>query len=110
MSKELLISSTSLETKLAILEDDQVTEIFIERSDNRRILGNIYKGKVTRVLPGMQAAFVDIGLGRDTFLYVTDFFEDYEDYEVLFPDQEGESADPPKRNIDPETCSSQTEA
>ena len=93
MSKELLISSTSLETKLAILEDDQVTEIFMERSDNRRILGNIYKGKVTRVLPGMQAAFVDIGLGRDTFLYVTDFFEDYEDYEVLFPDQEGESAD-----------------
>ena len=63
MSKELLISSTSLETKLAILEDDQVTEIFMERSDNRRILGNIYKGKVTRVLPGMQAAFVNIGLG-----------------------------------------------
>ena len=93
MSKELLISSTSLETKLAIVEDDQVTEIFIERSDNRRILGNIYKGKVTRVLPGMQAAFVDIGLGRDTFLYVTDFFEDYEEYETLFPDQEGESAD-----------------
>lgn len=93
MSKELLISSTSLETKLAILEDDQVTEIFIERADNRRILGNIYKGKVTRVLPGMQAAFVDIGLGRDTFLYVSDFFEDYEEYQALFPDAEGELAD-----------------
>ena len=90
MPKELLISSTSLETKLAILEDDQVTEIFVERSDNRRILGNIYKGKVTRVLPGMQAAFVDIGLGRDTFLYVTDFFEDDEEYEALFPGEEGE--------------------
>ena len=95
MSKELLISSTSLETKLAILEDDQVTEIFVERSGNRRILGNIYKGKVTRVLPGMQAAFVDIGLGRDTFLYVTDFFEDYEEYKDLFPDQEEGLADLP---------------
>ncbi len=73
MSKELLISSTSVETRLAILEDDKVTEIFIERAKNRRILGNIYKGKVTRVLPGMQAAFVNIGLPRDTFLYVSDF-------------------------------------
>jgi len=90
MSKELLISSTSLETKLAILEEDQVTEIFIERAKNKRILGNIYKGKVTRVLPGMQAAFVDIGLGRDTFLYVSDFSEDYEEYEELFEDEKGD--------------------
>lgn len=84
MSKELIVSSTSLETKLAILEDDQVTEIFIERDRKRSILGNIYKGRVTRVLPGMQAAFVDIGLDRNAFLYVSDFFEDYEDYEELF--------------------------
>ncbi|MCZ6877390.1 MAG: Rne/Rng family ribonuclease [Acidobacteria bacterium] len=90
MSKELLISSTSVETKLAILEEDQVTEIFIERAKNKRILGNIYKGKVTRVLPGMQAAFVDIGLGRDTFLYVSDFSEDYEEFEELFEDEKGE--------------------
>lgn len=89
MSKELLISSTSLETKLAILEDGEVTEIFIERTRNRGILGNIYKGKVTRVLPGMQAAFVNIGLERDAFLYVTDFSDDYEEYEALF---EGEEA------------------
>ncbi len=94
MSKELLISSTSLETKLAILEEDQVTEIFIERAKNKRILGNIYKGKVTRVLPGMQAAFVDIGLGRDTFLYVSDFSEDYEEYEELFEDEKGECTGP----------------
>ncbi len=90
MSKELLISSTSLETRLAILEDDQVTEIFIERAKSRRILGNIYKGKVTRVLPGMQAAFVNIGLPRDTFLYVSDFSEDYEEYEALFENEKGE--------------------
>jgi len=94
MSKELLISSTSVETKLAILEEDQVTEIFIERAKNKRILGNIYKGKVTRVLPGMQAAFVDIGLGRDTFLYVSDFSEDYEEYEELFEDEKGEFTGP----------------
>lgn len=84
MSKELIVSATSLETKVAILEDDQVTQVFIERDRTRSILGNIYKGKVTRVLPGMQAAFVDIGLERNAFLYVSDFFEDYEDYEELF--------------------------
>ena len=100
MSKELLISSTSLETRLAILEEDQVTEIFIERADNRRILGNIYKGRVTRVLPGMQAAFVDIGLGRDTFLYVSDFFEDYEEYQALFQEDEGEFAELLRQGVD----------
>ena len=94
MSKELLISSTSLETRLAILEDDRVTEIFIERAKNRRILGNIYKGKVTRVLPGMQAAFVNIGLPRDTFLYVSDFSEDLEEYEASFENDKGDFSGP----------------
>ena len=84
MAKELIISSTSLETKLAILEEDQVTQIFVERKRSRGILGNIYKGKVARVLPGMQAAFVDIGLERNAFLYVSDFTEDLEEYEELF--------------------------
>jgi len=83
MPKELIVSATSLETKVAILEDDQVTEIFIERDRSKSILGNVYKGRVTRVLPGMQAAFVDIGLERNAFLYVTDFFEDYEEYDDL---------------------------
>jgi len=84
MSKELIVNSTSLENRLAIVEDDQITEIFIERQKNKGILGNIYKGRVTKVLPGMQAAFVDIGLERHAFLYVSDFFEDYEEYEELF--------------------------
>ncbi len=83
MSKELVVSATNLEKRVAIVEDDQVTEIFIESEQTRNILGNVYKGKVTRVLPGMQAAFVDIGLERNAFLYVTDFFEDYQDYEDL---------------------------
>ena len=90
MSQELLVSSTSLETRLVILEDDLVTEIFVERAKDRGILGNIYKGRVTRVLPGMQAAFVNIGLERDAFLYVADFFEDYEEYEALFSADEEE--------------------
>ena len=94
MPKELLIASTSLETRLAILEDDRVTEIFIERAKNRRILGNIYKGKVTRVLPGMQAAFVNIGLPRDTFLYVSDFSEDLEEYEAFFENDKGDFSGP----------------
>jgi Rne/Rng family ribonuclease len=84
MPKELIVSATSLETKVAILEDGQVTEIFIERDQSRSILGNVYKGRVMRVLPGMQAAFVDIGLERNAFLYVSDFFEDYDEYDDLF--------------------------
>lgn len=87
MTKELIISSTSLERRLAILEDDQVSEIFIERSKSKGILGNICKGRVTKVLPGMQAAFVDIGLERNAFLYVSDFFEDYDEYEAVFDDE-----------------------
>ena len=109
MSKELLISSTSLETRLAILEDGQVTEIFIERAKNRRILGNIYKGKVTRVLPGMQAAFVNIGLQRDTFLYVSDFSEDYEEYEALFENEKGEFAGPLPRGSAKESGNSDSD-
>jgi len=102
MAKELIISSTSLETKLAILEEDQVTQIFIERKRSRGILGNIYKGKVARVLPGMQAAFVDIGLERNAFLYVSDFAEDLEEYEELFvPGSEPVEQKPPTL-IEPE--------
>ena len=109
MSKELLISSTSLETRLAILENDQVTEIFIERAKNRRILGNIYKGKVTRVLPGMQAAFVNIGLSRDTFLYVTDFSEDYEEYEAVFENEKGEFSGPLPKESGKESVNSDSD-
>lgn len=75
MSKELFVSSTPHETKVAINEDDQLTEIYFERENEYTLAGSIYKGRVTRVLPGMQSAFVDIGLERDAFLYVTDFME-----------------------------------
>lgn len=79
MAKEICISSTPHETRLAILEDDELAEIYYERENEYTLAGSIYKGRVTRVLPGMQSAFVDIGLERDAFLYVTDFLEEQED-------------------------------
>ena len=74
MSKELIISITPQETKAAIIENDQVVEIHIERDKEHGIVGAICKGRVTKVLPGMQSAFVDIGLERDAFLYVSLLF------------------------------------
>src|SRR5271163_430635 len=79
MAKEICISGTPHETRLAILEDDLLTEIYYERENEYTLAGSIYKGRVTRVLPGMQSAFVELGLERDAFLYVTDFMEEQED-------------------------------
>jgi ribonuclease E len=73
MSKELYVSSTPHETKVAVVEEDQLSEIYFERENEYTLAGSIYKGRVTRVLPGMQSAFVNIGLERDAFLYVSDF-------------------------------------
>src|ERR1700690_3299012 len=75
MNKELFVSATPHETKVGITEDDQLAEIYLERENEYTLAGSIYKGRVTRVLPGMQSAFVDIGLERDAFLYVSDFME-----------------------------------
>jgi ribonuclease G len=83
MTKELVISSNRHETKVAILEEDQLVEVYFQRAHEYSLAGSIHKGRVTRVLPGMQSAFVDIGLERDTFLYVTDFFEENEDYDPV---------------------------
>jgi ribonuclease E len=76
MSKEIYISSTPHETRLAIVEKDELTEIYYERENEYTLAGSIYNGRVTRVLPGMQSSFVDIGLERDAFLYITDFMEE----------------------------------
>jgi ribonuclease G len=86
MNKEMIISSTPHETRVAILEDDQVVEIFIEREHSRGVVGNIYKGRISKVLPGMQSSFVDLGLERDAFLYVTDVISPTE--EALEDDEE----------------------
>ncbi len=85
MSKELVISAASHERRVAILEEGQLVEIYIEREKEFALVGSIYKGKVTRVLPGMQSAFVDIGLDGDAFLYVSDVFENLEDYDHGHP-------------------------
>jgi len=76
MPKEIYISSTPHETRLAIVENDALTEIYYERENEYTLAGSIYNGRVTRVLPGMQSSFVDIGLERDAFLYITDFMEE----------------------------------
>jgi Rne/Rng family ribonuclease len=75
MTKELFVTSTPHETKVGLVEDDLLAEIYLERENEYTLAGSIYKGRVTRVLPGMQSAFVDIGLERDAFLYVSDFME-----------------------------------
>jgi ribonuclease G len=75
MTKEMIISSNGHETRVAILEDDLVAELFIERERNRGVVGNVYKGRVSKVLPGMQSAFIDLGLERDGFLYVSDVID-----------------------------------
>ena len=91
MRKELVISSTRQETRIAVLENDELVEFLIERHRSQNIAGNIYKGRVTKVLPGMQSAFVNIGLERDAFLYVSDFFEDTDEYERVVATAEKEA-------------------
>ncbi len=81
MNKEMIISSNGHETRVAILEDDQLAELFVEREQNRGVVGNVYKGRVSKVLPGMQSSFVDIGLERDGFLYVSDVIANLDEYD-----------------------------
>ena len=81
MNKEMIISSNGHETRVAILEDDQLAEMFVEREQNRGVVGNVYKGRVSKVLPGMQSSFVDIGLERDGFLYVSDVIANLDEYD-----------------------------
>src|SRR6202163_3744958 len=83
MTQKMLIESDPHQTRIAVLENDRLTEIFVERRRHRGLVGNIYKGRVTRVLPGMQAAFVDVGLERDAFLYVSDVAADFEAMEDI---------------------------
>jgi ribonuclease G len=92
MTKEMIISSSAHETRVAILEDDHVAEIFIERERQRGVVGNLYKGRVSKVLPGMQSAFVDLGLERDGFLYVTDAIPSSEEFERFETDDDETTA------------------
>lgn len=86
MSEEILINVTPVETRVALVENGMLQEVYIERSSKRGIVGNIYKGKVVRVLPGMEAAFVDIGLERAAFIHVSDVVASQGDDESTPPD------------------------
>ena len=92
MNKEMIISSNGHETRVAILEDDQLAELFVEREQNRGVVGNVYKGRVSKVLPGMQSSFIDLGLERDGFLYVSDVVATFEEFDRLETDE-----DPPAK-------------
>jgi ribonuclease G len=87
MSREIVINATKHESRIAVLDEGQVVELWIERTRHRTVVGNIYKGRVTKVLPGMQSAFVDLGLERDAFLYVSDVLDDFEEYESEASDE-----------------------
>src|SRR5919202_817433 len=91
MTKEMIISSNGHETMVAILEDDLVAEVFVERERSRGVVGNVYKGRVSKVLPGMQSSFIDIGLERDGFLYVADVIDTMEEFEKLESDDEAKT-------------------
>jgi ribonuclease G len=92
MTKEMIISSNGHETMVAILEDDLVAEIFVERERQRGVVGNVYKGRVSKVLPGMQSSFIDLGLERDGFLYVADVLDPGE-FDKLESGEEEEEGD-----------------
>src|SRR5438445_494729 len=87
MSREIVINAAKHESRIAVLDEGQVVELWVERTRQRTIVGNIYKGRVTKVLPGMQSAFVDLGLERDAFLYVSDVIEDIEDFDTNGEDE-----------------------
>jgi ribonuclease G len=98
----MIISSNGHETRVAILEDDQLAEIFVERERNRGVVGNVYKGRVSKVLPGMQSSFVDIGLERDGFLYVSDVISSLEDFDAAEDESEPKARANGERDRDKE--------
>src|SRR3979409_2557590 len=99
MTKEMIISSNGHETIVAILEDDLAAEIFVERERQRGVVGNVYKGRVSKVLPGMQSSFIDIGLERDGFLYVADVIDTMEEFDKLESGDE-DGAEPARASRD----------
>src|SRR3981081_2150469 len=91
MIKEMIVSSNGHETMVAILEDDLVAEIFVERERHRGVVGNVYKGRVSKVLPGMQSSFIDLGLERDGFLYVADVIDTLVEFDKLAGDDDDDN-------------------
>ncbi len=89
MNKEIIINATNEETRIAITEDERLMELFVERPETQRMVGDIYKGKISRVLPGMQAAFISIGLEQNAFLHFSDVSESTGQF-LIDPEEEAE--------------------
>ncbi|GIX07660.1 MAG: hypothetical protein KatS3mg115_2063 [Candidatus Poribacteria bacterium] len=89
MATEIVVSEDEYEARAALLEEGRLVEFYLERKDTEQILGNIYKGRVASVLPGMQAAFVDIGIGKNAFLHISDLQTHVNEYGEI------------ERNVDP---------
>jgi len=96
MTKEMIVSSNGHETMVAILEDDLVAEVFVERERQRGVVGNVYKGRVSKVLPGMQSSFIDLGLERDGFLYVSEVIDTLDEFDKLAGDDDEENGGRPR--------------
>jgi ribonuclease G len=105
LKREILINGSQRETRVAILEDDRLVELLVDRPDHRRTVGDIYLGRVEAVLPGIQAAFVDIGQEKSAFLHASDLLEPEEDEE---PDDDED--DPPETPVESGVASSEVAA
>src|SRR5512139_1666683 len=98
MKKEIIINAAANETRIAITEDGRLAEIFVENPNKEKMVGDIYLGRVAKVMPGIKAAFIDIGLGQDGFLHFSDIGRRFEDYSAMLADEgdeeEGEEGAP----------------
>src|ERR671920_976834 len=97
LKREILINGSQRETRVAILEDDRLVELLVDRPDHRRSVGDIYLGRVEAVLPGIQAAFVDIGQEKSAFLHASDLLEPDEDEE---PEEEDAAEEDPAEQLE----------
>src|SRR5688572_26501941 len=93
MSKQILVNASSYETRVAILEDGEIKALHIEREEDKNVVGNVYKGIVKRVLPGMQAAFLELGLERTAFLYVDDIIDEPFGRDIEYLDDDDDEGD-----------------
>src|SRR5512137_506424 len=96
MFREIVINSDPHETRIAVLEDARLVELFVERADDRRVVGDIYKGRVNAVLPGIQAAFLEIGMPKTAFLHSSDMLESMLDFEMFDIDDASEERERPR--------------
>ncbi|MCB0279853.1 MAG: Rne/Rng family ribonuclease, partial [Calditrichaeota bacterium] len=105
IKRDIVISSTNEETRIALCENDKLVELYIERPDNERMIGDIYKGRIRKILPGLKAIFVDIGMPNDGFMHFSDFENTLDDFldddDEIEDDEKNQSKPSTKSNIDP---------